>query len=119
MEHKWFSSVYRPEQHTKIFHLFMVGVAAEYQLQRLGTILTQAAVQLAKAKGFSVGLGEATGLYSQRLCISLGFVDRVDCGVEYRSYTLADGSRPFEGIAPATHCKMMEIDMRSHTKAAL
>ncbi len=98
----------RPHETGKgeVFHLFMAGVRESYRDQSIATTLIDENLNLAKLKGFSYAIAEATGPVSQHILRDkFGFAERF--AVEYKSFAY-EGERVFEGVDTPSACILME-----------
>jgi len=88
----------------KVFHLYMLGVMKEYANYGLGKELMNRSLKLAKEKGFSEAIVEATGPVSQSICRKIPFTEKH--AVEYQTFQYG-GVPVFRKVEGVTHCRLM------------
>ncbi len=93
-----------PVQIGQALHIFLLGVKEEYKNKKIATTLVTENLKLAKSHNFSVAIAEATGLTSQHIFRSLGFVE--EFAVAYNSYTF-QGEKLFQSINNSHSCILM------------
>ena len=88
-----------PIQHGELLHLWMGATMPELGGQGIAAQLIEFTTQVAKKRGFSGCVAEATGYYSQRLCERLGFTEVVH--QTYRDWVYpGDNTQPFHTMPP-------------------
>lgn len=90
----------------EVFHLFMAGVRESYRGQSIATTLIYENLNLAKLKGFSYAIAEATGPVSQHILRDKsGFAEKF--AVEYESFAY-EGEHVFENMETPSACILVE-----------
>jgi len=115
IEEKWIERKILPllkeGKDVRVFHTAMVAVAHGYTRMKLATRILAAATRLAKEKGFTFAIAEATVYGSQLAFRSLGYQTDEEFRMAYESFQMADGSRPFKGCVEPSHCHLVELNL--------
>ena len=102
LDHKYFGA--SPVKAREFFHLYMLGVRADWNGMGIGEKLVKESLRLGCKLGFSQMVLEATGATSQKIATKLGFIEKE--AICYSSF-VHNGEKVFAPIQGVNRCCLM------------
>ncbi len=99
----------------QILHFAMLAVDRDYSGKKIAPRLIHAAERIGLARGYRLGVAEATSATSQHIFRQCGFIERL--ASDYRRFTF-QGEPVFAGIDGDTHTLLMEKPLNHLTTKA-